>query len=172
MKAVFRSQLVFLVIAGFALLVSLAALYWFASEMKAKEARVIEARDHLASFEQNKRIFTEEAKELEAIRARVETLEGNILTKASIPPLLSSLEAMAASRGVAFTLTAVDEIAATDAAAPRLHIDFSAEGSFANLQLLAKDMLSQTYQARFSNFSLFLSGKNWQLLGGIDITSF
>ncbi len=172
MKSVFRIQFISLIIASIAFLGSLVAFYFFSTTMKAKEARVLEARDHLASFEQNKRIFTEEAKELEVIKNRVEALETNLLTKESIPTLLSSLESMATARNVVFTLTAVNQPETSEGVDPILHIEFSAEGSFADLELLATDMLTQSYQATFTRFSLYFSDTAWQLLAGINVKSF
>ncbi len=183
MKSLLRTHYISAAASVLLLLGSLLALYFFSTTMRVKEMRVIEARDRLASFEQNKRVFTEEAKEFEVLRARIEGLEGEVLTTESVPQLLSSVEAMAAARRADFKLILVEERGEKEGAAKHLHIDFSAKGSFADLELLVKDLRSQPYQVRFSNFSLLLEAPEalpgivsgapkWQLTAGIDITSF
>lgn len=140
--------------------------------MKEREARVLEARDYLASFEQNKRTFTEEAEQLENIRERTDVLEKSLLTKESVPSLLSSLEERAQQYGTALTITSVTEQPAAAGVPQMLHVDFSAEGSFENLEKFLDTFRAQAYQVQFDAVSLFQSGDVWQLLGSITISSF
>lgn len=182
MKSLLRTHIIMAIVTAVAAVAVSVAFISFFSSMKVREHRVLEARDRLASFEQNRRVFSEEAKELEAIKARTASLERNILTEESIPPLLSSLEAMAKASGVDFTITGVEN-AAAEGTAGRLRIDFSASGSFAAVNSFVNSIRSQAYQVSFDRFSLYASGSDgasgkaaskseWQLLAGIDIISF
>ena len=178
MQSLIRTHTFAALIAFLVLVVSAVALSLFAVSMGKREARVIEARDRLASFEQNKRIFAEEAKELEAIKEHIEQLEAKVVTEEKVPELLSSLEAMAKVQAVEFTITAVSSDAEVQKTA-RLHIDVSATGTLPAIQSLVKEMLSQDYQIAFTRFSLYQSEEGagakaggWQLLAGVDIISF
>ncbi len=162
---------------------SLFALIHFISVMEKKKTNVIQAREHLASFEQNKRIFAEEAKEFEVIRQRIDFLEKNIITNATVPTVLSSIETMAKEKQIDFVITTVDTVMQNEIPS-HLHIDFSASGTFDAINAFITTLLSQSYEVRFSRFSMYVSEESsseeavvpsvaqWQLLAGIDIISF
>lgn len=191
MKHLLRFHILGTIAAVLVLVTALIALVVFGRAMEARKVRVLEVRDRLASFDQNKRIFSDEAKQFEIIKSRITALEGNIVTEESIPVLLSSLETLAKEEGVDFEITLVDT-AVPEATSGRtdqtLRIDFSASGGFANIQALTKKMQSQYYQVLFSQFSLFMTSSGqaqtrratapdakagqWQLLGRIDVLSF
>lgn len=152
-----------------------------------RQGRVLEVRDRLASFEQNKRIFSDEVRQLDIIKTRITTLERYIITEESIPGLLSSLEGIATNRGVDFEITSVNTVTDTSQGQNEkiLRIDFSATGSLASLQALVKNIESESYKVVFRQFSLFLVGGSstrsvsaqpsagqWQLLGQLDILSY
>lgn len=178
MKKILRTHYsIVLISLLFAVGCAAAAIFFFQSIQKEKH-RVIDARDRLASFEINKRTFIEEAKELEGIQHRITALEQNVMTEESIPRLLSSLEAMAEKYRIEFTITSVEQEGPNKTSPNQLlHIDFSATGSFANIEQFVSSVQMQPYQVRFSNFSLYASdtaaadGQSWQLLAGIDIVS-
>ncbi len=178
MKTLLRRHTTMAISAALAAIAVTAAFFSFLSSMKIREARVIEARDRVASFEQNRITYSKEAEELEAIKTRIVSLEAHVLTAESIPPLLSELEAIAKSSSVKFTINGVENQSTVEGKPQRLHIDFSAEGSFAAISRFVDTLRSQSYQAAFTRFSLYAtggekaSGASWQLLAGIDIISF
>lgn len=192
MKHLLRFHIVGTVVALVVLVVFAGGLIVFIRAIQQRETRVLEVRDRLASFEQNKKIFSEETKEFESIRERIIQLESNIITEASIPALLSSLESIAKAQGVDFEITAVNTvIPANDPTRsdPLLQINFSASGGFANLQSVVEQMQSQRYQVVFDEFSLFMTSSGgstqtrsatsgegkvaqWQLLARMSILSF
>jgi hypothetical protein len=137
---------------------------------------VIEARDRLASFEQNKRQLSEENEKLIAIKDRINALETHVVTEDTTPTVLSSIESMAKGEGIDFTLTAVVATSARGDAPAKLHIDFSAEGSFAGIQRFIDRLQAQTYEVQIDRLSLYTvsdrKSQGWQLLAGIDILSF
>lgn len=176
MKSLLRTHFIIAIISGLVCLGALVGVLRIHSSVEARKARVLEARDRLASFEQNKRVYTQEAAELGIIKARIEALEKTIVTSDSLPALLSSLESIAKANSVNFVITTVDQQAPKGAPGPVLHVDFSADGSYARLQSFVGALLSQAYQARFTKFSLYASGdgksgQTWQLLAGMDILS-
>jgi Tfp pilus assembly protein PilO len=192
MKHLLRFHIVGTVVALVVLVVFAGGLIVFIRAIQQRETRVLEVRDRLASFEQNKKIFSEETKEFESIRERIIQLESNIITEASIPALLSSLEGIAKAQGVDFEITAVNTVVPVSdptRSDPLLQINFSASGGFANLQSVVEQMQSQRYQVVFDEFSLFMissgggtqtrsatsgegKGAQWQLLARMSVLSF
>ena len=187
MKSLLRRHYIIFIFSTILLVASFFGLLAFVASMSKRLQRVMEVRDRLATFEQNKRTFADEAVEFEKIRERVALLEKNILTNASIPYVLSALEEMAKTKNIDFAITTA-EIVSTKGPT-YLHVDFSASGTFENIEKLVDEILSQPYQTKFSRFSLYFN-KNieseagpesvkikpttatWQLLAGIDIMSF
>jgi len=183
MKLLLRKHFI-MAIVSFAVLVGSVLLFFgFSVSMREREARVIEARDRLASFEQNKRTFAQEANEFEVLKERIVSLEQKMITKESVPGLLSSLEAMADARKVKLIITAAST-GTPKVPIGKLHIDFSATGSFSAVNAFVADMLSQDYLIQFTRFALFqggsegqpegvpVIGSSWQLTGGVDVVSF
>lgn len=175
MKQLIRTHRIIAIASGALLLVLGIALWQFAGRVSLREARVIEVRDRLASFEQNKRQHAEESAKLATIKQTLGTFEKHIITEASTPALLSSIEAMAAREGIDFTITSVVATSAVGDKQAKLHIDFSADGSFGAIQRFVKTLLAQPYQVQITRMSLFATAAKsgtWQLLAGIDIISF
>jgi Tfp pilus assembly protein PilO len=177
MKPLIRRHIIAAIVSFVLLITVLGGLGWFISTLKTREARVIEVRDRLASYEQNKRRLSEETAMLGTLRDQVSRLEQYVITEDTTPALLSSVEQMAKAQGIDFVLTAVAATSQTAVTPAKLHIDFSAEGSFASIQRFVDTLLSQPYQIKVSRLSLFLidnaksTGGTWQLLAGIDIMS-
>ncbi|HVY36130.1 MAG TPA: type 4a pilus biogenesis protein PilO [Candidatus Paceibacterota bacterium] len=171
-------------------------LLWRAETLlQARKARVLDVRDQLASYEQNKKTFAEESKTLETIRSRVQALEADVVTTATVPDTLSHLEALAKSDGVAFSITNVQNGQSDSSQPSGLTIDFTANGSFAALSMFINHVLSQPYQVNFVRFALSAasksdttpsivsstgtgsaptvgSGSGWNLIAGIQVISF
>lgn len=167
-----RNHLIALLGAILAFFAVVAGIVILSSSMRKREVRVLEARDYLASFEQNKRTFAEEAQELEAILGRVESLEAQLLTRDAVPALLSLLEQTVQAHGTTLTITSVTEQTSDSGALEAIHVDFSAEGAFESVEQLLRTFRAQAYQVQFDKVSLFQSEKGWQLLGSITVTSF
>jgi hypothetical protein len=179
MKSITRAHLIAAILSCVMLIVTVVALFIFMRKIRAQEQRVLDARDRLASYEQNKRRLSEENAELDVIRGRVTTLEQYVITEDSAPTFLSSIETIAKNNGVDFTLTAAAATTATPKTPAKLHIDFSADGSFANIQRFLSQLFSQPYELRMTRLSLYLTDSAnaqangaWQLLAGIDVVSF
>jgi Tfp pilus assembly protein PilO len=178
MKALFRKQLgVVIGIAGI-FLFALLGLIRVGMAMKEKEARVQEIKNHVASYEMNKKVFTEETKQLQKIERTVAALEMNRITAATIPALLSSLEELAASHHVTFSITSVDTPGKGEE--QKLLIDSAATGSYEHIIAFVTELLSQPYQVRFNEFSLYQNTQEamlgtapaWELLATIEVISF
>lgn len=168
-----KKQILSFAAALFSLIVALVALSFVSSQLKTREQRVLSARDQLASFEQHKRIFEEEAKQLSVLKTKIESFEQYLLSEAMVPELLSSFEQMAQARSVQFVISAVQYTPATQTRDPLLSIDITATGTIAAIEAFIQDILSQSYQAHFSRFTLSSVGEGqWQFSGGVTITSF
>jgi hypothetical protein len=134
-----------------------AGLSYFANLMYVKKNKVLTIKEQLASYDQNKKIFSEESSALAAIGTRVSALESYFITSASTPQLLSGLEELGQKNNIDFTITSVQTPGA-GAANQKLLIDFSAKGSAAQLDAFFTALSHQSYQIVFTKFSLFADG--------------
>lgn len=180
MEAIYKKHVIHFVIAVVFTGLALFGLWRFGASMRAKELRAQEIKEHLASYEQNKKVYAQESVELKNISERISKLERHRITVDTVPQLLSSLEAMAQEHEIAFDIATV-KLPKNAEDAQTLVIDFSASGSYANVASYLQKLLSQSYEVRFTRFSLFRSNRvgetglpdaKWELLASIEILSF
>lgn len=176
MESLYRKKSIQLIVCTIILFGLVGALGLFAQSMERKKQKVIDIKERLASYEQNKKIFQQETKRLERVGERTWALEAKRITSENLPALLSSIESLAAAQGVTFAITQV-ETPVVDVGPQKLTIAFSAQGSFANLQALLHAMTHQVYQVTFTTFSLYSdpsakSGAGFDMLGTIEVISF
>jgi Tfp pilus assembly protein PilO len=179
MEPIYKKHVIRFVVAVLFTGISLFGLWRFGSSMRTKQLRAQEIKEHLASYEQNKKVYAQESIELKNINDRISKLEHYRVTVDSVPQLLSSLEAMAAGRNVMFDISNV-KVPKTPEEKQSLFIDFSGSGSYADIESFLQAIVSQPYEVKFTNFSLFRSTRaggvaseaSWEILGSIEILSF
>lgn len=161
---------------------ALIGLWQFGMSMRVKELRAQEIKEHLASYEQNKKVFAEESIELQKINERIGKLETHRVTVDTVPQLLSSLESMATAEGIVFDITTVHTPKNAEDA-QTLVIDFAATGSYVDIATYLDRLASQPYGIRFTRFSLYRSTQTqdtlvatpevtWELLASMEVLSF
>lgn len=123
----------------------------FSAGIETRQARVVEARDRLASYEINKKILDDESVELHRIKERVEVLQRHIVTTGTIPELLSHIETVAKAQEMSIAITSVQN-------GKTLTVDFSGEGTMPHVEAFLDTLLAQPYQIRFIRFGLYRSG--------------
>jgi hypothetical protein len=184
MDHLFRKHFIRFLIAIAFFMSACVGLWYISSTMHIKILRVVEVKQHLASYEQNKKTFIQETARFKAIASRVSDIEQHRITISNVPNLLSSIEAQAVQEGITLTITSVDAPKKpTDA--QELSIDFLASGTSGQIESLVKKLQSQPYEVSFSKFSLYRdvaqnttalpivpTGGQWQLLGRLKIVSF
>lgn len=176
MESLYKKKLMHVILSALLLAVLILVLAIFARSMEYKKQQVIDIKERLASYEQNKKIFQDETKRLGRAGERVAMLEAARVTTENLPTLLSSLETLALNRSVTFAITQV-ETPLVETGPQKLTISFSAQGSLVNLQAFLSDINHQVYQVRFTSFSLYLDkeakgGPAWDVLGGFEVISF
>lgn len=181
MQSLFKRHILTLITAATIAIGVIVALWLFARVVERRTNRVISAKEQLASYEENKKIFAEESKLLAAIAERETSLEHYRITPESTPELLSSIESLAATHGVTFSITAVQTPG--EGEHQKLIVDFSAEGSRAALDTFIAALSHQTYQVKFDRVSLFAGQSTapsegaagafgWSVLASIQIVSY
>jgi Tfp pilus assembly protein PilO len=180
MEAIYKKHVTRFVIAVIFTLLAIFGLWRFGASMRAKELRAQEIKEHLASYEQNKKVYAQESVELKNISDRISKLERHRITVDTVPQLLSSLEAMAKGKNIVFDITSV-KVPKKPEDAQTLVIEFSASGSYTNIHAYLQELLSQPFEVKFTRFSLFRSNRietaalldaQWELLGSIEVVSF
>ncbi len=154
MHSILKRHIIILVVMATTALLAIASVWFLARMVEARTVRVISAKDQLASYEENKKIFTDESRLLALIRERETRLEAYRITPGFTPELLSALEDLAESYGVVFSIVSVQTPG--EGATQKLLIDFSAEGSRTALDAFLVALSHQTYQLRFMRASLFI----------------
>lgn len=191
MHTLIKKHIVFLSIALLACIICVGGMWRFATIMHAKKAKVITAKQALASYEENKKIFADESLALASIGDRATRLEQYRVTSDTTPELLSKLEDLAKQYKVDFAITTVQAVDDSK----KLLIDFSSKGSTGSVDAFLAALSRQTYEVRFTKFSLFadnstpppvvptqpgitpaapvvIPGSTWEVLASIEIVSF
>lgn len=141
--------------------------------LKRETVNTVNARERIASYERNAKIFADESAALADLQNKVTTMESYIVTPATTPTLLSSIEALAATHAIEFTITSAQTPGKSK---DKLIVDFSATGSMKAVSAFLDDLGHQTYQVKMNKLSLFadrttIKGE-WNALGSIQIMSF
>lgn len=168
-----HGHILILVLTGILVVGAGYALIRFVEYLHITQQVVIASDDRVASYEQNKKIFADEFIAVGDLSTRVKKLESYIITTATTPALLSSLEDLARARHVEFSITSVQNLGKQKT--ERLTIDFSASGDSSSISAFIEDLSHQTYQIKFNKFSLFGDGTSagkWNALGTIQVMSF
>ncbi len=161
MDTLLRRHLVSLIITTLLTLGVLGGVLFLFSTMDTKLARVADIKERLASYQKNKKEFTEEATELKVLEARLRALESNIVTKATVPNLLSSLETLAGTSGASFEITSVDT--PLQGEVTTLVVDCTVRGSYKQVQTFLDVLQHQSYQMQFNKLFLFSEESETQL---------
>lgn len=165
-----------LVIAITATLLTIGALWLLTRIVEQRTQRVISAKEQLASYDENKKIFAEESKLLAVIGERETVLEQYRIRPETTPELLSQLEDLARTNGVEFSIVAVQTPGEGDK--QKLLIDIAANGTRGALDAFLKSLSHQTYQVRFTKASLFANKDTaattgtWGVLASLEILSY
>lgn len=157
-------------------------LWKFEVLMQNKKVRVIEVRQELKAYEENKKIFEKESVEIHDISTRVSDLEKYQIKSSNTPDLLSNLESLAQAHGVGFVITSVETLN-KGSELEKLIVSFSTDGTYTKITEFLKALSSQTYQTKIIDLSLYedktpvpegqtaVSDK-WQAMVDIEIISY
>lgn len=185
MKSIFRKHL-FLGIFLFVILIVLAAgVFFFTRFIQRQSVKVHQLKEDIATYEVNKRSFSEEAQQIKELQGRLQTLEGYVVSPATLPSLLSTLESRATEEGVIFQITGV--ATPTEQDQKKLRIDFSLSGSLPKVRAFLELLLSQPFAAAFTRLEFTadpqitpldqveevpVTGGSWRVIGTLEILSF
>lgn len=145
----------------------------FVTYLRSAQLSVVTAEDRIASYDKNKKIFADEFVAVGELTTRIKTLESLTITPATTPTLLSSIEDLARTHHIDFSITSVQNPGKQKT--ERLIIDFSAAGDSAAIMAFVDDLSHQRYLVKFAKFSLISDGTpkgGWNALGSMQIMSF
>lgn len=127
MKKILRQHSITLGFAliGMAAVIGLGAVLLVQIDTKVKT--IGEIKERIASYQKNKKAFTDEVAKIQGLEKRVSTLESSVVTSESVPVLLSSLETLAKNEGVTFEITSVQT--PTEGDTQKLFVECSIVGS-------------------------------------------
>ncbi len=189
-NSIYKKHITLLILAIVILLASLFGLWKFENLMQTKIDRVITVKAQLASYEENKKIYSNESAIIKTLGERVSALDQYRITTKTTPELLSKLEELAIKNGVTFLITSAEALN-SNKTGEKLTIGFTAKGSKEGINNFVDQLSHQTYQLKFTRFSLYsavvpvpekeLDGTvkpvitkvpQWEVLSTIQITSF
>ncbi len=189
MPALIKKHIVLLLISVLVLAACVLGMWRFETLMRLKKEKVLTAKQELATYDANKKIFAEESQALAVIGQRVAALETYRVTTDTTPELFSAIENLAQKNGVVFAITTVRTLGAQKK--ETLTIDFSATGTIAQVDMFLQQLSRQPYQIVFKKFSLYrtTAGQSllrpegvvgpalpavplWEVLASIEVVSF
>ncbi len=154
MESFVKKSIITTTILGIVLITTGAGLFYFSSAMIDRQKLVLDAKERLASYEQNKRAFAEESIKLKELVGQIDAYKKDAVSIGSVPQFLSSIESIAATYDIEFTITAAETVE-NENNSKELFVDISAVGDFENIISFSNEILQKRYQLQFVNFSLF-----------------
>jgi len=168
----FKRHVGILIVLIFCMAGSIFALYYFVQYLEKQTTSTIDTQKRIASYEGNKKIFTDESLALTDLSKRVFAKEAYLVTPTTTPTLLSSLEEAARTQGVLFTIISAQTPGKQK---DKLVIDFSVEGTEAQVKTFLTTLVGQTYQVKFIKFSLRTGPvieEKWSAFASVQVISF
>ncbi len=154
MESFVKKSIITAAILGVVFVATGAGLFYFSLAMIDRQKLVLDAKERLASYEQNKRAFAEESIKLKELVGRIDSYKQDAVSLASVPQFLSSLEAIAVTHNIEFTITAAETVE-NENDSKELFVDVSAVGGFEDIVSFSNEILQKRYQLQFVSFSLF-----------------
>jgi Tfp pilus assembly protein PilO len=124
-------------------------VFFFYNSFNKKITKVSEIKERIASYQKNKKAFSEEADKLRVLENRLNTVEKAVVTSESVPNLLSKLETLAQGSSVSFEITTVQT--PVKEGAPKLFVEISTKGSYENIQFFLNQLQHQDFQIKISS---------------------
>jgi Tfp pilus assembly protein PilO len=153
MQHVFRKQLILVCIAALLFVVLLGGGVFFVGFIRTQIGQTRELKEKIASYEKNKKTFTDEVLHIKTLEARVEALESTIVTPEGVPLLLSRLEALATKSGVSFEITSVQNPVVDEK--PMLSVESSMTGSRETILAFLGTLTEQPIALHINKLFLF-----------------
>lgn len=171
-QARYKRHIIVVILLALGGVVSVFGVYKGVLYLETQLAETVKIEERIASYGSNKKIFENESLALRDLEARVENVESYIVTTTTTPAFLSSLEALAISHGVEFTITSAQTLGKQK---DKLTVDFAASGDMASITGFLRDLGKQTYQIKFAKLALVsdrTTTGQWSVLGSIQVVSF
>ena len=115
--------------------------------------RIADIKERIASYQKNKKAFTDEVAKIQLLEKRVTSLEASVITTKSVPALLSSLESLAKTAGVAFEITSVQNPIENEV--QTLSIECSIVGSRTQVLSFLNTLQHQAFAVHISKLFVF-----------------
>ena len=153
MNTIFKKHIISLIVSIIIPLILLGAVFLLLREFSVKVSRIADIKERVASYQKNKKAFTDEVLKIQSLEKRVGALEASIVTSETVPSLLSSLESLGKNAGVAFEITSVQNPVENDTV--KLVIECSIVGSQSKILAFLDQLQHQRFEVRISKLFLF-----------------
>jgi Tfp pilus assembly protein PilO len=121
--------------------------------LNGKLSKIADIKERVASYQKNKKAFTDEVVKIQSLEKRVSDLEASVVTSETVPALLSSLESLAKDAGVSFEITSVQNPTENDTV--KLVVESSLVGSQSKNLAFLEELQHQPFQVRITKLFLF-----------------
>ena len=153
MESIIKNQYIKLIVATIVCIACGALFSVLLIRMKTRFDSTNLLRERLVSYQINKKAFNEEAVQMHLLQKRLDSLTRNVISKNSVPDLLSKLEALADASHVKFEITNVQTVLKNDI--PRLIVGGAAEGAYSEIEAFFDLLQHQSFQIQFQDLSVY-----------------
>jgi Tfp pilus assembly protein PilO len=157
MEALHKKTIVLYIIALLALIVVIGASLLLFKKMQMRIVEVRSVRERIASIEKYESIYVEELRKIEDINTVVSVLEKEIVTKDTIPLILSNIERFGKDASVSGEIVSA-QIIEQKGKPPYVSIDVKAEGSLEDLTAFMKKIEQSKSESSIEKISLVQEG--------------
>lgn len=190
MKTLVKKQIIVLIASLAFFLVVAAGIAVLFRLIEARAAVVQDIKEQIATYQVNKRAFSEEAQQIKLLQSRFSVLSDYVVTEKNLPTILSTIETLAKENALSLDITEV--ATPVKDATTSLIVEFTAQGNYTALQSFLASLLHQPYAASFSRIEFVanttpeqtpVSGKKplvkqlpqeqqWRVFGTLTVLSF
>lgn len=148
MRNLLKKQITALIISGILLILIILIVLFFLHSMGQKVEKVTTVKQQIASYQDNKKVISEETDRINKLKDHINMLESYSITPTTTPELLSELENLANLNNIDFAITSVQTTNA------KLVIDFSAKGGLDAIDKFLYVLKHQYYQVQILSITM------------------
>jgi Tfp pilus assembly protein PilO len=153
MDNILRKNFIQLIISICLLILLVGSIVFIFHLIKKDVTAVIEIKERLVSYKNNKKEFNQQTSKLQSLSQRLSVLKMQIINSTTVPSLLSSLESVATRSQVLFDITNVQTLVENEN--PKLVVEFKVNGSYTKIQDFLDKLQHQQFQVSFKKLSIF-----------------
>lgn len=126
------------------------------SKVKKDDAKILEIKEKIVSYEVNKKAFKDEVSKLSSLQEKIYLLEEKIIKDSTIPNFLEKVENLAKENSTNFDIMSMQSVVENET--KLLALNFKSSGSYEDIMNLILLLQKQDFQIKIEKITMIYRG--------------